>query len=90
MSLNIVFVILLFASMVKKQLIDTELLNKMIILLKQLRNEKSLSQEDVYNDTGIHVARIEAGKGNVTVSTLSKLLKYYEIPMSSFFERISE
>jgi transcriptional regulator with XRE-family HTH domain len=59
-------------------------------MLKQLRLEKELTQEDVYNDTGIHIARIESGKGNVSISTLSKLLEYYKISLSQFFIKISE
>ncbi len=54
--------------------------------LKELRTEKGLNLEDVYNDTGIHIARIETAKLNLTISTLSQLCKYYNITLDSFFK----
>lgn len=56
--------------------------------LKVLRKERALSQEDVYNDTGIHISRIETGKINITVITLGKLCKYFKIHLSDFFTDI--
>lgn len=38
-----------------------------------------------YFDTGIHLARIEQGKQNITVSTLSKICEYFSIQLSDFF-----
>ena len=51
------------------------------MIVKELRTEEDLSQEDVYNDTNIHIGRIETAKTNVTVSTLSALAN---IPRSRF------
>ncbi len=90
MSLIFSSVLILFAWMAQKQIVNKELLIKITYMLKQLRLEKELTQEDVYNDTGIHIARIESGKGNVSISTLSKLLEYYKISLSQFFIKISE
>jgi hypothetical protein len=45
----------------KGQLKNEELLHKIVVQIKLLREERSLTQEDVYNDTGIHIARIELG-----------------------------
>jgi transcriptional regulator with XRE-family HTH domain len=56
--------------------------------LKQVRKEQTLTQEDVYNDTGIHISRIETGRVNVSLSTLKALLEYYKITLSIFFTRI--
>lgn len=56
-----------------------------MVQLKKLREERSLTQEDVYNDTGIHLARIETGKVNITVSTLYALLQYFNTSLSDFF-----
>jgi transcriptional regulator with XRE-family HTH domain len=53
--------------------------------LKELRELKKLSQFQVYDDTKIHIGRIEAGHSNVRLSTLIKLCDYYNIPLSSFF-----
>ncbi|MNK09784.1 anaerobic benzoate catabolism transcriptional regulator [compost metagenome] len=65
-------------------------MNKQEILLtlakrvKELRNEKGLTQEDVYNDTGIHLGRIEQGKRDISFTTLCKLADYFEVNLSDF------
>jgi transcriptional regulator with XRE-family HTH domain len=62
--------------------------NKEILLtlanrLKELRKQKNVTQEDVYNDTGIHVARIEQGKRDVAYTTLCRLADYFEVSLDS-------
>ena len=52
--------------------------------LKELRKHKNVTQEDVYNDTGIHVARIEQGKRDISFTTLCKLAEYFEVDLNSF------
>lgn len=74
--------------MAKSQLKDQALLSAMVEGLKQVRKEQTLTQEDVYNDTGIHISRIETGRVNVSLSTLKALLDYYKITLSTFFTRI--
>lgn len=64
---------------------DLELLSEIAKKLKLLRSIKGVSQLDVLNDTSIHIARIETGKINISVSTLSVLCKYFEITISDFF-----
>ena len=64
---------------------DNKLLKKMAIVLKQVREERGLSQEDVYNDTNIHIGRLETAKANPTVSTISYLCDYYKINLSEFY-----
>lgn len=51
---------------------DPKLLAQIAVRIKELRREKKITLEDFYHDTGIHLARIEASKGNVTVSTLTR------------------
>ena len=70
------------------QIRDQELLQKIALKLKKLREKKGLSQVDVLNETDIHIARIETAKVNVSVSTLSKLCKYFDVTLSDFFKRI--
>lgn len=67
------------------QVRDERLLKRIALRLKMLREERELSQEQLYNDTDVHVARIEAAKVNVSVSTLSKLCTYFEISLADFF-----
>jgi len=70
------------------QIRDTKLLQKIAIVLKQLREKNELSQEDVYNDLNIHVGRIETAKANLSVSTLSALCKYFKISLSEFHRKV--
>jgi transcriptional regulator with XRE-family HTH domain len=70
------------------QLRDTKLLQKIALVLKELRETEGLSQEDVYNETNIHIGRIETAKANLSVSTLSTLCKYYKIKLSDFHKRV--
>jgi predicted transcriptional regulator len=70
------------------QIRDDKLLLKMALVLKDLRHDMGVSQEEVYNDTNIHIGRIEAGALNPTVSTLSALLRYFNIKMSDFFSLV--
>jgi transcriptional regulator with XRE-family HTH domain len=70
------------------QIRDKKLLQKIAIIIKELRTEGNLSQEDVYYDTNIHIGRIETAKANVTVSTLSALCKYFKISLSDFHSKV--
>jgi transcriptional regulator with XRE-family HTH domain len=72
----------------KGQLKNQELINQIVMLIKQLREERGLTQEDVYNDTGIHIARIETAKVNISISTLQALTVYFEISLENFFKRM--
>lgn len=62
---------------------NTELLLTLANRLKELRKQKNATQEDVYNDTGIHVARIEQGKRDVAYTTLCRLADYFEVSLDS-------
>jgi transcriptional regulator with XRE-family HTH domain len=70
------------------QIRDIKLLQKIALVIKQLREENNLTQEDVYNDTNIHIGRIETSKANLSVSTLSALCKYFKIKISEFHKRV--
>jgi len=72
------------------QIRDTKLLQKIALVIKQLREERELSQEEVYNETNIHIGRIETAKANLSVSTLAALCKYFKIKLSEFHKRAEE
>ncbi|KIC93553.1 helix-turn-helix domain-containing protein [Flavihumibacter solisilvae] len=72
------------------QLKDTKLLKKIALMLKQIRQEKGLTQDEVFVDTNIHIARIETGRANPSISTLSELCKYFNLKLSDFFKRVEE
>lgn len=69
---------------------DTILLEAIASRLKALRVAKGVSQETVYEDTGIHIGKIETARYNVTVSTLSKLCNYYGITLKEFFDKLGK
>ena len=75
--------------MAKAQLKDQKLLRSTVDGLKVLRKKRNLTQEDFYNDTGIHISRVETGRVNVTLSTLKTILDYYQVPLSEFFQSIN-
>ncbi len=72
------------------QIRDTNNTEKIALVIKDLREAEDLTQEDVYNDTNIHIGRIETAKANLSVSTLSALCKYFKIKMSEFHKRIED
>lgn len=73
-----------------KQLNNNELIAKVVFCIKQIRKAKNVTLEVFYFDTGIHLARIEQGKQNISISTLSKICNYFEISLSEFFLLVEE
>lgn len=73
-----------------KQYQDEELLHKIILTLKEVRKSNNVTLEAFYFDTGIHLARIEQGKTNITVSTLAKICSYFNISLIDFFTKVEE
>jgi transcriptional regulator with XRE-family HTH domain len=73
-----------------EQFKDHTLLRKIALVLKGLREGAGLTQIDVYNNTNIHVGRIESAKANVTISTLSLLCRYFNIKLSDFLKMVEE
>ena len=69
----------------KKQRCNKDLLLKIAQRIKKLREEKNISQEVFYIDTDIHIARIETGKLNITISTLQSICEYFRISLADFF-----
>lgn len=70
------------------QLRDKKLLQNIALVVKELRTAKQLTQADVFDDTNIHVGRIETAQANLSVSTLSALCKYFNIPLSEFHKKV--
>lgn len=70
------------------QVRDDKLLLRIALVLKDMRDDMGVSQEEVYNETNIHIGRIETCRSNLTVSTLSALLAFFNINMSEFFKRV--
>ena len=71
-----------------KQYQDAELLKTVILTIKEVRKKHGVTLETFYFDTGIHLARIEQGKTNISVSTLSKICDYFNLELSQFFSEV--
>lgn len=65
---------------------DKSLLISLANRVKELRNKKDVTQEQAYNDTGIHFGRIEQGKRDASFLTLNKICQYFEITLEEFFK----
>lgn len=71
-----------------KQYIDRELVAEVAKKLRRLREERGISQDIVDMDIDTNASRIERGMANITISTLSKLCKYYGVSLEEFFRGI--
>jgi len=69
---------------------NVELLNKIAVVIKELRKKKGLLQSDILDDTGIHVGRIETAGANLSVSTLAAVAEYLDIKLSDFFKMVEK
>lgn len=67
------------------QLRNEILLKEIAERIKALREDANVTQEVFYNDTGIHLGRIETATTNITVSTLAAICKYFSITLDQFF-----
>lgn len=67
---------------------NEKLLKKVALRLKELREENNITQEIFYNDTGINISRIERAQRDFSMTTLSHICKYLNIPISEFLEGI--
>lgn len=72
----------------KRKRTNTALTGSIAQKLKQIRQVKGLSQEFVYLETEVHVGRVESGKVNISVVTLSILCDYYDVTLEEFFRGI--
>lgn len=67
---------------------NEKLLKSIGLSFKKIREEQGLTQEQVFNDTGIHVGRVETWKTNLSISTIDQLCKYYNIKLNEFFNHL--
>ena len=72
------------------QVKNKKLLYKIATEIKNVRLEKEVTLQQFYNDTGIHLARIEQGKNNISVSTLKSICAYFKISLVDFFKKVEE
>ncbi|MGB6094099.1 MAG: helix-turn-helix transcriptional regulator [Moheibacter sp.] len=72
------------------QFVDKALLNEIISGIKMLRKQQNITLETFYFDTGIHLARIEQGNTNITISTLYQICRYFGLTLKEFFIFLDE
>jgi transcriptional regulator with XRE-family HTH domain len=72
------------------QMRNDKLLRLIALKIKELRLQRNITQEDFYNDTTIHIARIETGKVNITVSTIKAICSYFNISLGEFFSKVEK
>jgi transcriptional regulator with XRE-family HTH domain len=70
------------------QLRNKALLDKIADKIKKLREEKGITLEQFYNDTNIHLSRLEHSRANVSISTLKEVCKYFNVSLHEFFKDI--
>ena len=63
---------------------DKEILLNLAVRIKELRKAKGVTQEEVYNATVVHIARVEQGKRDVSYTTLRKLSAYFQVSLAGF------
>ena len=69
---------------------EEDQLRKIVVQkIKMLRKQHNVTLEVFYNDTGIHLARIEQGEINITLVTLKRICDYFNIKTSFFLNEIS-
>jgi transcriptional regulator with XRE-family HTH domain len=66
--------------------INKKLLVSIAGRIKELRLEKGITQEVFYNDTGIHIGRIETAERDFSMSTFEGICEYLDIPMDEFLK----
>lgn len=65
---------------------DDVLLKKIGLRIKQLREQRNITQEVFFFDTGINVGRIERGLINLGFITLNSICKYLDIDFEEMFK----
>ncbi|PHS10021.1 MAG: transcriptional regulator [Kordia sp.] len=71
--------------MVKKE--EENSLISLATRIKELRSAKGVTQEEAYNDTGIHFGRIEQGKRDASFTTIKKISTYLGVTLEEFFRK---
>lgn len=66
--------------------IDKTLIEKIVLRIKKLREAQGITLQSFYNDTGIHLARIESEKRDIPISTLSRICKYFGVTLSELLK----
>ena len=72
------------------QLRNELLLERISEKIKKLRKDQGVTLEEFFNDTNIHLSRLEHSKANITVSTLKEICQYFGLSLHEFFKDIDK
>jgi transcriptional regulator with XRE-family HTH domain len=67
---------------------NKQLIDKVILRIKKLREQNGVTVAEFYNDTGIHLARIESLKKDISLSTIGRICDYFDLTLHEFFKGI--
>lgn len=67
---------------------DAVLLRKIAIQIKKIRKEREITQDIFFYDTNIHIAGIETGKVDLSLSALKAICNYFEMSLVEFFDSV--
>lgn len=65
---------------------DKAVIDRIVLRIKKLRESKGITLQEFYDDTGIHLARIESEKRDLPISTLNRICKYFDTSMSELLK----
>lgn len=71
-----------------KQRRDKILMKSVGLKLQKFRDARDIPQEKVTFDTGVNIGKLELGKTNISLTTLSILCKYYGYTLEELFRDI--
>jgi transcriptional regulator with XRE-family HTH domain len=69
---------------------NDKLVERVIMVIMQLREEKGITQAQLYRDISVHISRIENSKRDISVSTLGAITDYLDIKLSDFFKLVEK
>lgn len=67
---------------------NIKLLKKVAVRIKELRKEHNVTQEVFLYDTSIDIGRIESVRRDISLTTIDRICKYFNISISEFFKGI--
>jgi len=87
-DLKVRFVLTIVCSLMNKKLSA-----KFGEVIRELRKERSLSQEELADKADVHrtyVGMIERGEKNITIENIQKLAKALNVSLKSIFEKLDK
>lgn len=70
------------------QATDKAHLRRIALILREVRQEKGMTQERFMDETGIHIARIERAGVSVGAVTMKRICDELGISVSDFYKRV--